>query len=140
MSSQVFSIVGPTGNSLNINAPDNVQTTLELPASGKVAVAAAALVNNNLVKADGVAGAVKDAGYRIISGTTPTYGGGGTSNTFTVTGLTSAAKGTAVIRTSTNSVSITKALPGTDSLAITFSADPGAGTTVDYIYTTAAQT
>lgn len=140
MSSQVFSVVGPTGNSLNINAPDNAQTTLDIPASGKLAVAAAALVNNNLVKADGVAGAVKDAGCRIISGTTPTYGGGGTSNTFTVTGLTSAAKGTAVIRTSTNSVSITKALPGTDSLAITFSADPGAGTTVDYIYTTAAQT
>lgn len=108
-------------------------------ASSKVAQAPAALVAGNLVKASGTAGLLVDAGARLISSTTGAYGGGGTTNTFTATGLTSAAKGSAVIRTSTNSVSITKALPGTDSLAITFSSDPGAGTTVDYIYTSASQ-
>lgn len=107
-------------------------------ATANFAVAPAALVNNNLVKASGVAGLVADAGARIISNTTAAYGGGGTTNQFAATGLTAAAKGTAVIRASANSVSITKALPGTDTLDITFSADPGAGTTVDYIYTTAA--
>jgi len=107
-------------------------------ATANFAVAPAALVNNNLVKASGTAGLVADAGHRIISNTTATYGGGGTTNQFVATGLTAASKGSAVIRTSTNSVSITKALPGTNTLDITFSADPGAGTTVDYIYTTAA--
>jgi hypothetical protein len=86
----------------------------------------------------GVITLTPSAGYRIISGTTAAYGGGGTSNAFTVTGLTVNSKGSAVIRASTNAVSIAKALPGTDTLTITFSADPGAATTVDYIYTTVA--
>lgn len=140
MSSQVFSVVGASGNSLLINAPDNAQTTLELPASGKVAVAAAALVNNNLVKAEGVSGGVKDAGYRTISGTTAVYGGGGTSNAYSVPGLTANSKGAAVIRASANAVAIAKAVPSADTLTVTFTGDPGAGTTVDYNYTTAAQT
>jgi hypothetical protein len=75
----------------------------------------------------------------MISGTTDAFAGGSAAHTFTVTGLTVNCKGSAVIRASTNSVSITKALPGTDQLAVTFSADPGANTTVDYIYTTTSQ-
>jgi len=78
------------------------------------------------------------AGAKIISGTTGAYGGGGTSNPFAVTGLTSAYKVSAVIRASTNAVAIAKALPGTDILTVTFTADPGAGTTVDFIATSAA--
>ncbi len=107
-------------------------------AKTKVVMADAATVVNNLAKFSDTAGTVADAGARIIANTTATYAGGGTSNTFTATGLTASAKGTAVIRASTNSVSITKALPGTNTLAITFSADSGAGTTVDYIYSTAS--
>lgn len=124
------------------NASFAQASVLTIPDPGATAnfcLRPSALVNNNLVKASGVAGLLVDAGARIISNTTGSYGGGGTSNTFTATGLTSGAKGSAVIRTSTNSVSITKAVPGTDTLAITFSADPGASTTVDYIYTTASQ-
>lgn len=98
----------------------------------------AAWVTNDLVVAAAANGVMKTAGARIIANTTAAYGGGGTSNAFAATGLTVNSKGTAVIRASTNSVSITKALPGTDTLTITFSADPGAGTTVDYIYVTAA--
>jgi hypothetical protein len=107
-------------------------------ATANFVVAPAALVSNNLVKASGTAGLVADAGHRLISGTTAAYGGGGTSNAYTATGLTVASVGSAVIRASTNAVSICKALPGTNTLTITFSADPGASTTVDYIYTTAA--
>lgn len=109
-------------------------------AKTKVVMANAATVANNLATFADTAGTVKDAGARIIAGTTPTYGGGGTSNAFAVTGLTSSAVGAAVIRTSTNAVSIAKAVPGTNLLTVTFSADPGASTTVDYIYATGALT
>lgn len=141
----VFKATANTGNTVTTftNAAMGQATVITTPdpvsATANNIVAAAALVDQNLVKASGTAGLVVDAGARIISNTTSSFAGGGTSNTFTATGLTSAAKGSAVIRASTNSVSITKALPGTNTLAITFSADPGASTTVDYIYTTAAQ-
>lgn len=70
----------------------------------------------------------------IIAGTTTIYGGGGTGTVFTVAGLTSNSKGAAIIRTSTNNVSITRAIPGVNTLSVTFSADPGANTTVDFNY------
>jgi hypothetical protein len=69
----------------------------------------------------------------IIAATTASYAGGGTSNAFTATGLTASSKVSAVIRASTNAVAIAKALPGTNLLTVTFTADPGANTTVDYI-------
>jgi len=137
--------VANTGDTITTisNAAMGQASVVSIPdpagATANFVVAAAALVNNNLVKASGTAGLVVDAGARIISNTTAAFAGGGTTNSFTATGLTVAAKGSAVIRASTNSVSITKALPGTNTLDITFSADPGADTTVDYIYTTAAQ-
>jgi len=65
--------------------------------------------------------------------TTAAYAGGGTSHAFAATGLTSSSIVTANILTSTNSVSITKVVPSANTLTITFSADPGAGTTVNYI-------
>ena len=137
--------VANTGDTITTisNAAMGQASVVSIPdpaaATANFVVAPAALVTNNLVKASGTAGLVVDAGARIIANTTATYAGGGTSNAFTATGLTSSAKGTAVIRASTNSVAITKALPGTDTLTITFSADPGANTTVDYIYVTASQ-
>lgn len=143
--SLALTAVANSGNYAGVisNAALGQDTTFSIPdpaaATANFLLRPSALVNNNLVKASGTAGLIVDAGARIISNTTGTYAGGGTSNTFAAVGLTASAKGSAVIRTSTNSVSITKALPGTDTLEITFSADPGAGTTVDYIYTTAAQ-
>lgn len=117
-------------------------TTLHFPDPGtvnaQIVVAPAALVDNNIVKASGTTGKVADAGYRIIANTTASWGGGGATNNFAATGLTAGCKGTAVIRSSTNAVSIVKAEPDTDLLKITFSGDPGAGTTIDYIYTTTA--
>lgn len=67
------------------------------------------------------------------AGTTSAYGGGGTSNAFTVTGAAATDVASAVIRASTNAVSITKAVLTTNTLTVHFSADPGAGTTVDYV-------
>lgn len=65
--------------------------------------------------------------------TTAAYGGGGTSNAFVATGLAATDIVVANILASTNSVSITKAVPTADTLTITFSADPGAATTVNWI-------
>lgn len=73
-----------------------------------------------------------------LAGTTGAYGGGGTSNAFTITGIAATDAVSAVIRASTNAVSIAKAVPTANTLTITFSADPGAGTTVDYIIARAA--
>lgn len=64
--------------------------------------------------------------------TTAAYGGGGTSNAFTATGLAATDIVVATILASTNSVAITKAVPTANTLTITFSADPGAGTTVQW--------
>jgi len=64
--------------------------------------------------------------------TTAAYAGGGTSNAFTATGLASTDIVVATILASTNSVAITKAVPTTNTLTVTFSADPGAGTTVQW--------
>lgn len=105
-----------------------------------VAATATPFTTGHFAVASGVGGLMVDSGAKILSGTTGTYAGGGTSNAFSVTGLSSAAVGSAVIRASTNAVSIAKALPGTNTLTITFSADPGANTTVDYVYTTAGLT
>lgn len=95
-------------------------------------------VNKHLLIANGTHGVVIDSGAQLLSGTTAAYGGGGTSNAFTVTGLVAAAVGACVIKSSTNNVSVTKAVAGTNSLTVTFSADPGANTTLTYFYTTAA--
>ncbi len=101
-------------------------------------LAPAALVSDNLVKASGTAGLIVDAGFALHAGTTAPYAGGGTSNTFTTTNMTSSSIVTAVILASSNPASIEKAVPGTNTLAVTFSADPGADTTVSWISVTPA--
>lgn len=68
----------------------------------------------------------------VKRGTTATYGGGGTSNAYTATGLVSTDIVVATILASTNAVSICKAVPTADTLTIDFSADPGANTTVQW--------
>ena len=69
----------------------------------------------------------------IRAATTAAYAGGGTSNAFTATGMVATDIVTAVILASTNAVSIAKAVPGAATLTVTFSADPGAATTVSWI-------
>jgi hypothetical protein len=121
---------GVLGTAAAKAASDNTKAT--------VASVSGATVLGNLLKAGDTAGTVADAGFALHAGTTAAYAGGGTSNTFTTTNMTASSIVTAVILASTNSVSITKALPGTNTLAVTFSADPGAGTTVSWISVTPA--
>jgi len=106
------------------------------PALTKVVMASGAFIAKNILIAADTVGTSKDAGARIISGTSSVWGGGTTTNAFSITGLSAASGGSTIIRTSTNLVWIISAVPSTDTLTVTFNSDPGAGTTVDYIYTT----
>lgn len=138
--------VANTGDTATIisNVAMAQATTISIPdpvnAAARFLIAATAtpFTSGNLIKSSGTGGLVVDGGYKILSGTTATYAGGGTSNAFVATGLTASYIVTATILTSTNSVAIAKAVPGTNTLTITFTADPGAGTTVSWIATSAA--
>lgn len=68
----------------------------------------------------------------VKRGTTAAYAGGGTSNAFVATGLVATDIVVATILASTNAVAIAKAVPTADTLTVTFTADPGAGTTVQW--------
>lgn len=65
--------------------------------------------------------------------TSAVWAGGGTTNAFAATGLTASSVVVASIVASTNNVSITSVQPGTNTLTVKFSADPGAATQVNYI-------
>ncbi len=105
-------------------------------ATGTVAFTGTLMTGNILKATD--ANTVADAGFALKANTTSAYAGGGTSNVFTATGLTSSSIVTAVILASTNAVSIAKAVPGSNNLTVTFSSDPGANTTVSWIAITPA--
>lgn len=125
------------------NASFGQATDFVLPDPGNadgvhlVGAGTAPFTSGNMIKSSGTGGKMVDAGFAIIANTTGTYAGGGTSNAFTVTGLTASCIVTASILTSTNAVSIAKVVPSTDTLTVTFSADPGAGTTLNFIALTA---
>jgi hypothetical protein len=99
--------------------------------------ASGATTVKDLASFSNTVGGLQDAGFRILSGTV-TWGGGGTSNAFTIPGLTATSYGSCVLRTSGARVSLQSAVPSANALTVIFSADPGAGTSLDYIYTTAA--
>ena len=85
---------------------------------------------------------VTSTGTRQIMGVTPShmivyagegaYAGGGTSNAFTVTGVLSTDIVVSTVTASTNASYVVKAVPTTNTITVTFSADPGAATTVAY--------
>lgn len=134
--------VANTGNTNTTisNAAMGQASTISIPdpakATANFAITPNALVNGNLVIASGTQGLLADAGARIISGTTAAWGGGGGSNVFTVPGLGAGSVGSPVIRSSGNQAYISSAIPNTNTLTVTFNTDPGAGTQLDYIYTT----
>lgn len=142
--SLVIAAVANTGNTTTTisNAAMGQASVISIPdpagATADFVVAPSALVNGNFVKASGTAGLIVDGGAAIHAGTTGTFAGGGTSNAFTVTGMASTWIVVASNLTATNSVSITKVVPSTNTLTITWSADPGASTTVSWIAFTAA--
>lgn len=136
--------VANTGDTLVTisNAAHGQATVYSIPdvgaATGQFLVKTAALVDGRLIKASGTAGKVVDAGFSLLANTTAAYAGGGTSNAYTATGIGATSIVTASILASTNSVSITKVVPTANTLTVTFSADPGADTTVSWIAITPA--
>jgi hypothetical protein len=142
--SLIVKAVDNTGNTDTTisNAAMGQASVISIPdpaaATANFVVAPAALVSGNIVKASGTAGLIVDAGFALKANTTAAYAGGGTSNAYVATGLTASSIVTAVILASTNAVSIAKAVPSADTLTVTFSADPGAATTVSWIAITPA--
>lgn len=119
-------------------------------AAGRFLVAntATPFTTAHLIASSGTGGLTADSGIatanvQLISNfkgaITATYAGGGTSNAFTATGLTATSIVTAVIVTSSNAVAIAKAVPTSNTLTVTFTADPGAGTTVAWLALAATQ-
>lgn len=107
-------------------------------AASAVATFTGSTVIGNLVKASSTTGQITDAAFALHAATTSAYAGGGTSNPFTTTNMTASSIVTATILTQTNAASIVKAVPGTNTLTVTFSADPGANTTISWISVTPA--
>ncbi|HEY2811757.1 MAG TPA: hypothetical protein VGJ00_10275 [Rhabdochlamydiaceae bacterium] len=107
-------------------------------AASAVATYTGSTVIGNLVKASSTTGQITDAAFALHAATTSAYAGGGTSNAFTTTNMTASSIVTATILTQTNTASIVKAVPGTNTLTVTFSADPGANTTISWISVTPA--
>lgn len=95
-------------------------------------------IANHVAVFNNTTGGLSDGGFVVKANTTAAYAGGGTSNAFVATGLTATSIVTAVILASTNAVSIAKAVPSANTLTVTFSADPGAATTVSWIAITPA--
>lgn len=76
---------------------------------------------------------IADTGYKILHGTSSDFAGGGTTFTFSVTGVTSGSSALVVMKNQTNTASITSIGATTDSITVTFSSDPGAATRCNYI-------
>lgn len=72
----------------------------------------------------------------VLAGTAT--GGTTATRAYTITGALASDVASAVIRASTNAVSIQKATLTADTLTVLFSGDPGASTSVDYTITRAA--
>lgn len=91
----------------------------------------------DLAVADGGTGASTGplalTGLGVKRATTAVYGGGGTSNAFVATGLAATDIVVATILTSGVAASaVAKAVPTANTLTVTFTVDPGAGTTVSW--------
>lgn len=105
---------------------------------GKFLVAAGEtpFVDKHLAIATGTLGVMLDSGAQLLTGNTGVFNGGSTNNAFAITGMTSTSVGVCVIKQSTNPVSIVKAIASAGFVTVTFSGDPGAGTILNYVYTT----
>lgn len=120
-------------------------------ALGRVLVGATAtpFTTAHLLASSGTGGLVADSGIataavqlsaNIKAATTANIGGAGAGPiTVTVAGLTAASVVVATIETSSNAASVIKCNAGSGSFDVTFSADPGATCTLNYIAFIAAQ-
>ncbi len=133
VTNDIFEVIyGASSNTLGLflaSVDDSgIVTLTEAPLPSNTVSISGATVSGNMPRFNNTSGQLIDSGAKVLAGVTGTY----------VTGLDSTSYGAAVIVTSTNDVSIVNAVPSTNTLTISFSADPGASTTVSYVYTTAA--
>jgi hypothetical protein len=120
-------------------------------ALGRILVGASAtpFTTAHLLASSGTGGLVGDSGIataavqlsaNIKAATTADIGGGGAGPlTVVVAGLTAASVVVATVEASSNAVSVVKCTAGSGSFDITFSGDPGAACTVNYVAFIAAQ-
>lgn len=115
----------------SLNDPGVIDADLLTASTGTITA-------GNVIVGTSTEGLLADGGFQIHAGTTAPWTGGGTTHSFTTTNMTASSIVTAVILSSANSVSINQAVPGTNTLDVTFSADPGTGTTVSWVSVTPA--
>ncbi len=120
-------------------------------ALGRILVGASAtpFTTGHLLSSSGTGGLVADSGIattavqlaaNIKAATTGNIGGAGAGPiTVTVAGLTAASVVVATVETSSNAVSVLNVTAGTGNFDVTFSGDPGASCTLNYIAFIAAQ-
>ena len=89
------------------------------------------LVDGNIIVGNGT-GSIKDSGLKILYGTTSVWGGGGVTNNFAATGLTTTSIVSASIGSSTNRVALSLIQPTSNVLTVTFTADPGPATYLNW--------
>lgn len=125
---------GLLGTAAFKSASDNTKSSVS-------SVSGATVVGNVLQAAD-VAGTVEDSGFlasniqnktNIRSGTFAVGGTGAGPYSLSVTGAVIGSPVVATIQNSPNTVSVAKAVAGSNLIQIQFSADPGAGAEVNYI-------
>ena len=153
-------IISTQNNSANFNitiknASYGQSTILTIPdpanAAGQFLIGATAtpFTSGHLLSASGTAGLVADSGIaassvqssaNIKAATTANIGGAGAGPiTVAVTGMTASSVVVATIATSSNPVSVVKAVAGSAGFNVTFSGDPGATCTLNYVAFIAAQ-
>jgi len=124
------------GNASNVAADVAASGDVTLANTGAFTIANSAVTTAKIADANvtlaKLASGIAPSHVVKYAGTSSAFSGGGTSFAITVTGAASTDVATAVIRASTNDVAIAKATLTTNTLTITFTADPGAGTTIDY--------
>lgn len=120
------------GQASTISIPDPASATANF------LVTAGSITSGHFAVATGGSnGAMQDSGAAIHSNTY-VWAGGSATHAFTVTGMAPGLPVTCTINAQSNAASIVQAVPGTDTVTVTFSADPGAATVITISWASAA--
>lgn len=111
-------------------------TNGQIKDSGYQPLLSSPVVSGNNAIFNGTLGQIKDGGYQLHGSITNTFGGGASPFVAAAPGVGATSIVTANIIASANAVAIAKVVAGTNTITFTFTADPGAGTIVNYIYMT----
>ena len=112
-------------------------TSGQIEDSGYQPLLSSPVVSGNNAIFNGTLGQIKDGGYQLHGSITSSFAGGSVTFVAAAPGVGFTSIVTANIVASTNAVAIAKLAVGSATITFTFTADPGAGTLVNYIYMTA---